>query len=130
MEKNTEQLALVNTLEGVVVTKELVASADFSQKYEYLLGLISYLDSIKKAVDSGVKEIVKDNYFETGESSVVSEGFRFTYVPATTREGVDTKKLKTENPELYKQYVKISNVNESFRVTALKKSSYTEVIEG
>lgn len=121
MEDNTKQLALVNELSGVVITKDLVASDDFSKKYEYLLALIKYLDEVKSSVDDGLKTIAKDNYFTTGEPSIVSTGFRYTYIPETTRETFDSKALKADNPSIYKEYVKVSHVKETFRVIKLEK---------
>lgn len=44
-----------------------------------------------------------------------------TYVAPTTKESLDTKKLKDENPELYEKYVRQSDVKESLRIT-IKKS--------
>lgn len=43
-----------------------------------------------------------------------------TYVAPTTKESLDTKKLKDENPELYEKYVRQSDVKESLRITIRK----------
>lgn len=43
-----------------------------------------------------------------------------TYVAPTTKESLDTKKLKDENPELYEKYVRQSDVKESLRITIKK----------
>ena len=43
-----------------------------------------------------------------------------TYVAPTTKESLDTKKLKDENPELYQKYVRQSNIKESLRITIKK----------
>ena len=39
-----------------------------------------------------------------------------SYVPATDRESLDTKLLKKECPDVYNEYVKISEVKSSVRV--------------
>lgn len=43
-----------------------------------------------------------------------------TYVAPTTKESLDTKKLKDENPELYLKYVRQSDIKESLRITIKK----------
>ena len=123
VEDNKNQIALVGELDGVVISKELIQTEDFSKKYEYLLGLIDYLDNIKKSVNEEIKNIIKDDYLESGEPSVKTTGYRFTYTPETTRESLDTKKLKEEEPELYKKYVKISKVSESIKAVKVKEPS-------
>jgi regulator of replication initiation timing len=40
-----------------------------------------------------------------------------TRVAATTRESLDSKSLKADNPELYAKYVKTSPVKESLKIT-------------
>ena len=44
----------------------------------------------------------------------------------TTRESLDTKLLKKEAPDIYKQYVKITNVADSLRTYKLKTNEETE----
>lgn len=43
-----------------------------------------------------------------------------TYVAPTTKESLDTKKLKDEHPELYEKYVRQSEAKESLRITIKK----------
>lgn len=117
MENNTQQLALINQLATVPLTADIIQSADFSEKYKYLVTLTQYLSDIKRNVDEAIKDIVKENYLETGDSSTCSGGFRYTYVPPTTREVFNTKEFKQDHPELFKEYTKISNVSDSVRVT-------------
>ena len=44
----------------------------------------------------------------------------FTYVPATTRTTVDSKRLKAEKPDLFAEYSKESNVAASVRIKVEK----------
>lgn len=125
MEDKDKQLkAVVELTTALEATplKELVASASFAEQYNALLSLAEYFSSVKSAVNEEIKEIAKSNYYATGESSIVSSDNRFTYVPPTIRETLDSKTLKEENPELYKKYVKVSPVKENFRVTKVKKA--------
>jgi len=124
--ENDNQIALVEQLSNVPVTKETVASPEFSKKYQCLTSLIKLLEQTKQEVDAKIKELMKEAYFESGEGSLVSEEQTYTYVPATTRESFDSKRFKTENPELYRKYVYISSVKESLRVTENKKKENSE----
>ena len=57
---------------------------------------------------------------EYGIKQVKTEGFTCTYVEATERESMDTKKMLAEHPELadlYKDYRKVSQVKPSVRIT-------------
>ncbi len=126
MENSNEQLAAVNELAEALSTmppKELITSERFAQRYDLLLDLEKYIASIKEEVNSQIKEVVKENYYSTGESSICSGENRYTYVPETIRESFNSKGLKEDDPDLYKKYVKISPVKESFRVTKIKKKS-------
>lgn len=119
--KGTE-LALIKELSTLVINKGTIATTDFTSKYDLLTRYIDELTKIKEAVDVNIKAAVLDNYLKTGESTVDSGEYKFTYVPESTRERLDTKALKTEHPDLYKEYVKISNVSASLRITKAKKT--------
>lgn len=65
-------------------------------------------EAIKKKLieEMGKRGIVK---LETPKLSI-------TYVGETTRESIDTKKLKEEQPDIYDEYCRISPVKESVRI--------------
>ena len=67
-------------------------------------------DGYKKAL---IKEIEEKGIVGC---SIKNELFTLTYKGATTRETLDTKKLKEEKPEIYDEYVKIGNVSSSVSV--------------
>lgn len=121
--KNNALVALnsINQLAEITVTKELLTSDDFVDSYTNLISVSKYLEDLKKNLDNNIKEILKAQYFETGDSSIESNGYKYTYIPETVRESFDSKTLKSADPELYKQYVKISNVSDSMRVTKKDK---------
>ncbi|MBO7691915.1 MAG: hypothetical protein J6T10_04685 [Methanobrevibacter sp.] len=108
-------------LDGVKITADIVKTKDFQTNYTSLVNLIDYLNSIKKSVDSGVKELVKNNYTETGDSSITTDDYNFTYVPESTRQTIDSKKFKQEHPELYVKYTTTNRVSDSIRITKVKK---------
>ena len=128
-EENVNQIVLASELDNVVVTTDLIKSDDFSKKYQSLNELIDYLTSIKKSVDAEIKKVVQDSYDATGESSVSSEDYNFTYVAPTTKTSFDSKAFKEAHPELYVKYVKTSNVAGSLRVTKREKKSTDNTVE-
>ncbi len=127
--KNTEQLEQVNQLVEVPITTSLIASEDFAQKYNYIISLTKYLEDLKKGIDTRIKEITKVHYYDTGENSIVNKEYRYTYVPESTKETFDSKKFKVDNPDLYKQYVRVSNVSESLRTTKIKPKADNNIID-
>lgn len=132
MSKKTEsinQVVLASQLDDVKISADIIKSEDFSKQYQSLENLINYLKSIKETVDAELKNIVEQEFLETGESSIKTDDYSFTYVSPTTKESLDTKRLKAEDPELYKKYVKVSNVSGSLRVTKRKKKLEKPEIE-
>lgn len=111
----------INKLLNVKISNELVTSDEFVNGYTNLIAVSKYLEDLKKNLDTSIKEFLKEQYFETGDTSVESNGYKYTYIPETVRESLDTKSLKANDPELYKKYVKISNVSDSLRVTKKDK---------
>ena len=94
-------------------------TADFAKNYDNLLSMINQLSAIKTLVDTGIKKALHDNYLETGEGTIVAGDHRYTYVPAGTRTGVDSKKLQKEFPDVWTKVVKITNTSPSLRVTVI-----------
>lgn len=58
---------------------------------------------------------------ETGTKSIITDFCRITYITESQREGVDTKLLKAEQPEIFEQYKKITIVKPSVRITTTDK---------
>ncbi len=117
---NTQMNSIVS-LSETEISKEILASEDFTDSYSNLVALTKYLEDLKKNIDNSIKDCLKDQYFESGEASMEANGMRYTYVPETSRETFNTKDFKAENPELYKKYVKVSPVSESLRTTRINK---------
>lgn len=121
-EKSQNQLALFGGLAEAELTKELIASDDFVGKYKILISTIEALTALKSTVDAKIKSVAEKHYFETGEPSIASNGYRYTYTPETTRESLNTKAFKTDHPDIYKEYVRVSIVSPSLRVTKTASS--------
>lgn len=127
---NTKQLAQVNQLAEVPITTELVSSPDFAKKYEYLVALTNYLGDLKKNIDNEIKDLAKSQYLETGENSITNNGFKYTYVPESTRETFNSKQFKVDHADLYKEYVRVSNVSDSLKTFRVKTEDSNDIIEG
>lgn len=65
-------------------------------------------DELKKAIltEMESKGIIK---LETDELTI-------SYVAATDRETFDSKKLRTDNPDLYDEYIRMSTIKPSIRI--------------
>lgn len=120
---NINQIVLASQLDKVEVSADLIKTENFSKSYDSLLNLIKYLESIKETVDGQVRKIIEDNYQETGETSIKTDSFNFTYVAPTTKQGFDKDKLKSEDPATYAKYIKVTNVKGQLKVTKRKKNT-------
>lgn len=127
MEKN--ELELVKDLEGVVMTPEVLASNNFAVKYSQLCEFVEQATKIKEMIDSGIKDIAKANYLETGDATIQNDEYKYTYVPETESTTLDSKKLKEEHPEIYAQYAKKSKRKDSLRRTKVEKKDKQEVVD-
>lgn len=121
MEKN--ELELIKDLEGVSMTPEVLVSNDFAVKYAQLCAWVEQASKIKDMIDSGIKEIVKANYLETGDSSIKNGEYMYTYVPETESTTLDSKRLKEEHPEIYVEYARKSKRKDSVKKTKIKTTS-------
>lgn len=109
---------LFQQLEEIALTPELLATPEFAVQYQQLVEATKRIAEIKANVDNAIKGVVRDRFMETGDPTVLADGYRYTYVPETTSERFDTRALKAADPETYKQYVKVTHVNDSIRVYA------------
>lgn len=67
------------------------------------------------------KELIKEIEGRGLDKCTISnELFTLIYKAPTTRESLDSKKLKKDMPEIYNEYIKISNVSSSI-TTKLKE---------
>lgn len=117
---------LFQELEEVTFTPELLATPQFTAQYQQLVEAAKRIAELKASVDSAIKNIVRDRFMETGDATVISDGYRYTYVPETTAERFDSKALKAEDPLQYKRYVKVTHVSDSIRISPTKSKDGTE----
>ena len=76
------------------------------------------LESVVKDAVKKMNEDLKAYMVENGMKKIESEDLSISYVEPTTRETLDTKRLRTERPDVYDEYVKFTNVADSLRFTA------------
>lgn len=78
------------------------------------------LDDRKKELEkseSELKEMLIQKMEETGVKSIDNDYLKITYVAPTTRETIDSARIKKELPEIAEQYVKTSAIKASVRIT-------------
>ena len=121
LETGLSQVTKAHELDGVKVTTAVIKSDNFQEQYDSLSSLVEYLTQLKKAVDAEIKQVILDEYGKTGENSIKTDNYTFSYCSQSMRESVDSKRLKEELPDVYKEYVKVSFVADSIKVRKHKK---------
>lgn len=105
---------------GEIYKQEVVVTEDRLAQLVQLKYDMDELELRKKEIDrqmseitDTVKELMRDKGIKTFENDLV----KITYVAPTTRESIDSKKLKAELPEIAAKYTKTSEVKDSVRIT-------------
>lgn len=81
---------------------------------------IASLMRMKKQLEDQEKELKKQltkAMEDYGIKSYENDTIKMTYVAPTTRNTIDSTRLKKDHPELVEEYTKVSNVSASVRVT-------------
>lgn len=117
-------------LDDIVITKETLESPEFAETYSKMSDLMALLKLINDKVTSDSKQVVKDNFMETGESSMKVGDYTFTYCSEYTRENFDKKKFIDANGEdAYNKYIKLTKVKESIKISKDKPKADPNLIE-
>lgn len=90
----TAALEVMKTIKTIAQQKEKLDEADKTARQQFADAMAKY----------GVKSF---------ENSIL----KVTYIPASTKTTIDSKKLKAEKPAIYQQYSKTSTVKDSVRIT-------------
>ena len=88
--------------------------ADVSHRIAECESLLKNLKRIKEQLH---KDIL-DEMEEKGIISIDTPELSITYVPEYDREKFETKKFKSDNPDLYDDYVSMISVKSSVRIKA------------
>lgn len=79
---------------------------------------LKHLEAVVKDAVKKLNEDLKAYMVENGLKKIESEDISISYIEPTTRETLDTKKLKAECPDIYDEYVKFTDVADSLRFKA------------
>ena len=105
---------------GEIYKQEVVATEDRLAQLVQLKYDMDELELRKKEIDRQMSEItdtVKDLMRNKGIKTFENDLVKITYVAPTTRESIDSKKLKAELPDIAAKYTKTSEVKDSVRIT-------------
>ncbi|WNY28798.1 hypothetical protein MmiEs2_10060 [Methanimicrococcus stummii] len=97
-----------------------------SENQERILNLIKDLEMIvaeRKDLENAEYELREQLFFEMGENQVdyaETEFSKIQYVPPKTTPKFDSKKLKQDHPEIYKQYSYDSEKKGFIKITIKK----------
>lgn len=92
-----------------------------------LRNITTYIDSLKKKIKEAEEQQKElQNAFlqqmeKDGTKSIITDFCRITYIGESIREGIDSKQLKQDMPEVFEQYKKITIVKPSVRITITNK---------
>lgn len=70
-----------------------------------------------KDAEEALKTAVLEEMEEKKILSIKTAEMTISYIASYDREGLDAKRLKEENPDLYDSYVKITSVKPSIKIT-------------
>ena len=91
-----------------------------------LYDITKYIEDLKERIKDieKEKEALQQEFLiqmeKTGTKSIVTDFCKITYVAESSREGIDTKQLKAEQPQIYEQYKKYTIIKPSVRITIAK----------
>lgn len=105
------------------LTSELIKSREFIDAREILDNTIKVLKAVDDASKSNIKKVVKEHFLITGENTIETDKFNYTYKTESTRTSFDTDSFKVDYPDLYPKYLKISAVSDSVTVTKVKEKT-------
>lgn len=74
----------------------------------------------KEVYDPFKEKLIELHETQSFPKNVVIGGVKLTYVSPSTRNSIDSKKLKEEEPEIAKKFTKTSNVGATVRIEEIK----------
>lgn len=82
---------------------------------EQITDFFAFVSDLKKK-ETELKAMLLEEMEKNGVIQIDMGKLLISYVPSTDRETLDTKLLKAECPDVYNEYVKISEVKSSVKV--------------
>ncbi len=90
------------------------------QTVDYIIAVEAKMKALKEQYDEfkdALLQAMEQNGLIKIESELPNgEKIRINYIAGSTREAFDSKQFKNDMPELYDEYVKLSNVKPSVRI--------------
>lgn len=105
---------------GRAILEESTEVDLFQTKALFIMRSIAELDKQKKmleAKDAEIRKELQKVMDECGIKQFENDIVKITYVAPTTRESIDSKKLKADLPEIAEKYMKMTQVKGSVRIT-------------
>lgn len=107
-------------IKGEQYTQDLPTDVnDMLQKLSDLEFAIMEIEQTAKSYEERAKQLregLKAEMEKSGVKKWETDNIVVTYVNATERKGIDTTRLKEEQPSIYEQYSKITNVNSTIKI--------------
>ena len=88
---------------------------DFANKYKAFKEAKAEFDKVYEPFKKNLIELHKTNP-DLPSNLVIGSTVKLTYVSPSVRNTIDSKKLKEEEPELAKKFIKTSNVSATIRL--------------
>ena len=121
--------ALDRLYESITTGKPLEKTEEEKQFLKELYDaekVIAYYENEKKLAEENrnkVRDKIIEIMKEQGITKFENENISITYIAPTDAETFDSKRFKEENPDTYKEYVKITHKKESVRITLKEKKN-------
>lgn len=101
---------LTNTTNNVVELQNKIAEQTANLQTQ-----LKQLQDWERDVRVAIQQAMEDN----GVKKWANDSLSITYVPASTRTGIDLDQIRTHHPDLAKKYEKITNVKASVRIKVM-----------
>lgn len=99
-----------------VFSKALNCDPDvFTEKYRAYKKATEEFEKLYVPFKENIIELHK-THKDLPKTIIVGNNVKLTYISPSTRNTIDSKKLKEEEPEIAKKYVKTSNINATVRL--------------
>lgn len=109
---------------GKIFTPALILSDNEITTLEQAELIIKQYDMLlekAKAKSEELKKMLIEKMKENGITKFENDNITITYVAPYEKQGIDSKKLKEEEPKIYEKYLKSSKVKESIKITLKEK---------
>lgn len=91
--------------------------------------LLNVIDTAKKNMEyaenqlATLRDSIKEQMENRGIKAIKNDNFTITYKAPTTRQTVDSARLKVEQPDIYSQYLKETNIKSSIEIKLKKEKT-------